>query len=125
MEFYAFEMSFPLPYQPPHWRVKPDNFLAHFVGHEGPGSLHAYLKNKGWITALSAGPQNLARGFAMIKITLNMTKLGFGMVLAFCQAGPKMTIPVYQRITEKSLSRSSSTSTCSVRPSSRHGTNER
>ena len=77
MEFYAFEMSFPLPYQPPHWRVKPDNFLAHFVGHEGPGSLHAYLKNKGWITSLSAGSQSLGRGFAMFKATIHLTKEGF------------------------------------------------
>ncbi|KAH8117077.1 insulin-degrading enzyme [Phellopilus nigrolimitatus] len=77
MDFYAFELSFPLPYQAPHWRVKPASFLAHFVGHEGPGSLHAYLKNKGWITMLSAGEQSLGRGFAMFKITIHMTKEGF------------------------------------------------
>ncbi|KAI5119937.1 hypothetical protein M0805_002126 [Coniferiporia weirii] len=77
MDFYAFELSFPLPYQAPHWRVKPANFLSHYVGHEGSGSLHAYLKDKGWITSLSAGPQNLARGFAMFKLTIHMTKEGF------------------------------------------------
>ncbi|TFY62947.1 hypothetical protein EVJ58_g3532 [Rhodofomes roseus] len=77
MTFHAVEVSFPLPWLASQWRYQPGNFLSHFLGHEGPGSLHSYLKNKGWITALSAGPQNLARGFAMIKITLNMTKLGF------------------------------------------------
>ena len=51
--------------------------MAHFIGHEGPGSLHSYLKDKGWITALSAGPQNLARGFAMFKVTLHLTNDGF------------------------------------------------
>ena len=71
------EVSFPFPYQPPYWRVKPANFLAHFVGHEGPGSLHAYLKNKGWVTSLSAGPQDLANGFSMFKVTIYMTKEGF------------------------------------------------
>ncbi|OJT08672.1 Insulin-degrading enzyme [Trametes pubescens] len=77
MSFHALEVSFPLPYQPPMWRHKPGNFLAHFLGHEGPGSLHSYLKQKGWVTGLSAGPQNLARGFAMFKITLYMTPQGF------------------------------------------------
>lgn len=77
MDFHAFEISFPLPYQPPFWRSKPDNFISHFVGHEGPGSLHAYLKNKGWITSLSAGAQNLGREFAMFKATIHLTKEGF------------------------------------------------
>ncbi|KZT27341.1 hypothetical protein NEOLEDRAFT_1176768 [Neolentinus lepideus HHB14362 ss-1] len=77
MDFHVLEISFPLAWQPPLWRYKPANFLAHFVGHEGPGSLHSYLKNKGWITGLSSGAQNLARGFAMFKVTIHMTKDGF------------------------------------------------
>jgi len=77
MSFHAVEVSFPLGYQPPHWRYKPSNFITHFTGHEGPGSLHSYLKNKGWITALSAGTQNLARGFAMYKLTIYLTSDGF------------------------------------------------
>lgn len=78
MDFYAFELSFPIPYQAPHWRVKPASFISHYVGHEGPGSLHAYLKNRGWITSLSSGEQALARGFAMFKVTIHLTKSGFG-----------------------------------------------
>jgi secreted Zn-dependent insulinase-like peptidase len=77
MSFHAVEVSFPLPYQPARWKYKPGNFLAHFVGHEGPGSLHSYLKQKGWLTGLSSGPQNLAREFAMFKITLQLTREGF------------------------------------------------
>ncbi|CDO73578.1 hypothetical protein BN946_scf185014.g48 [Trametes cinnabarina] len=77
MSFHGLEVSFPMPYLPPYWRRKPAGFLGHFLGHEGPGSLHSYLKQKGWITALSAGPQNLARGFAMFKVTLYMTPKGF------------------------------------------------
>ncbi|KAF8965197.1 Metalloenzyme, LuxS/M16 peptidase-like protein [Flammula alnicola] len=77
MAFHAVEISFPLEYQPPFWRHKPVNFITHFVGHEGPGSLHSYLKNKHWVTALSCGPQNLARGFAMFKITMHLTPEGF------------------------------------------------
>ena len=77
MSFHAIEVSFPLPYQPAMWKYKPANFLAHFVGHEGPGSLHSYLKQKGWLTSLSSGPQNLAREFAMFKATLHLTQDGF------------------------------------------------
>jgi insulysin len=77
MGFHALEISFPLEYQPPNYRFKPASFMAHFVGHEGPGSLHSYLKSKHWITSLSSGPQNLARGFAMFKVTIHLTEDGF------------------------------------------------
>ncbi|KAF9566323.1 insulin-degrading enzyme [Agrocybe pediades] len=77
MAFHALEISFPLEYQAPLWKYKPANIISHFVGHEGPGSLHSYLKNKHWVTALSCGPQSLARGFAMFKLTIHMTPEGF------------------------------------------------
>jgi hypothetical protein len=77
MAFHALEISFPLDFQPPHYRSKPGNFVAHFVGHEGPGSLHSYLKTKGWVTSLTAGPQSLARGFANFKVTMQLTQEGF------------------------------------------------
>ncbi|KAI0784388.1 insulin-degrading enzyme [Abortiporus biennis] len=77
MSFHALEIIFPIPYQPPFWKGSPGSFVAHFVGHEGPGSLHSYLKSKHWIIALSAGPQTLARGFGTFKITLRLTKEGF------------------------------------------------
>ena len=82
MSFHALEVSFPLPHLSAYWKYKPASFLAHFLGHEGPGSLHSYLKQKGWITGLSAGPQNLARGFATFKVTLYMTPQGFGKHIA-------------------------------------------
>jgi insulysin len=77
MTFHAVEISFPLSYRPALWRYKPDNFLAHFVGHEGPGSLHSYLKAKGWCTQLSSGGQNLGREFGMFKATIHLTEDGF------------------------------------------------
>lgn len=83
MAFHALEISFPLEYQPPNWKNKPINFISHLVGHEGPGSLHSYLKRKHWVTSLSTGPQNLARGFAMYKITIHLTPEGFGRVSFF------------------------------------------
>ncbi|CAK5265298.1 unnamed protein product [Mycena citricolor] len=77
MTFHALEIAFPLEWQPPFWRHKPIHFISHFVGHEGPGSIHSYLKQKGWITALSTSPQDMARGISMFKITAYLTQEGF------------------------------------------------
>src|ERR1700712_2710707 len=77
MSMYAMEISFPLENQSPLWELKPAYVISHLVGHEGPGSLHSYLKSKGWITELSAGPQALGRGFDMFKATLYLTIDGF------------------------------------------------
>ncbi|KAJ6490605.1 Metalloenzyme, LuxS/M16 peptidase-like protein [Mycena vitilis] len=77
MTFHALEISFPLEWQPPFWRHKPASFISHFVGHEGPGSIHSYLKKKGWITALSCGAQNSARGLSTFKVTIHLTIDGF------------------------------------------------
>ncbi|KAA1469392.1 hypothetical protein DENSPDRAFT_835009 [Dentipellis sp. KUC8613] len=77
MAFHAIEISFPLADQVPLYRYKPANLLSEFIGHEGPGSVHSYLKEKGWITSLNAGPQSLGRGFAMFKVTIHLTKEGF------------------------------------------------
>ncbi|KAF8798143.1 hypothetical protein BYT27DRAFT_7124234 [Phlegmacium glaucopus] len=77
MAFHALEISFPLEYQPPLWKYKPIDFISHLVGHEGPGSLHSYLKKKHWLISLNCGQQHLARGFAMFKITIYLTPEGF------------------------------------------------
>lgn len=79
MNLHVAELSFPLPYQPPYWRHKPGQFLAHFVGHEGPGSVYTYLKSKGWVVALTAASESLARGFGMFKVVLYLTEDGFSM----------------------------------------------
>ncbi|KAJ7112437.1 Metalloenzyme, LuxS/M16 peptidase-like protein [Mycena crocata] len=77
MTFHALEIMFPLEWQAPFWRHKPMSFISHFVGHEGPGSIHSYLKGKGWITALSCAPQTLARGLSTFKVTIYLTIDGF------------------------------------------------
>lgn len=77
MDFKAFEISWPFPYHTPMWRSKPEYILSQILGHEGPGSVFAYLKNKGWATSLSAGSQDLAHGFSMMKITVHLTNEGF------------------------------------------------
>ncbi len=71
------ELSFPIPYMIEHWRVKPAEFISHFVGHQGPGSLYGYLKSKGWITAIRSWPHDMARGFSMLRVWIYLTKDGF------------------------------------------------
>lgn len=83
MSFFALEISFPLEWQTPLWNLKPAQYIAHLLGHEGRGSLHSYLKNKGWITDLSSGPQSLARGFDMFRITTYLTLDGFSKLDSF------------------------------------------
>ncbi|KAI0282121.1 Metalloenzyme, LuxS/M16 peptidase-like protein [Russula aff. rugulosa BPL654] len=77
MDFHAMEISFPIDEQTSHWRFKPGSYLASVIGHEGPGSLHSYLKERGWITTLSTGVQDIARGIATFKITFYLSQNGF------------------------------------------------
>jgi insulysin len=79
MAVHALEISFPLEYQAPLWKYKPINLINHFVAHEGPGSLHSYLKQKHWIMSLNSGAQTLARGIALFRIAIRLTPEGFGM----------------------------------------------
>lgn len=71
------EISFPIDEQTAHWRFKPGNYLGNIIGHEGVGSLHSYLRERGWITTLSAVVQELARGLASFKIKLYLSQNGF------------------------------------------------
>ena len=77
MDVQAMEIHFPIDEQTCHWRFKPGSFLASIIGHEGPGSLHSYLKERGWITSLNTGVQDFARGIANFKITFFLSQNGF------------------------------------------------
>ncbi|CEL63782.1 insulysin [Rhizoctonia solani AG-1 IB] len=76
MDFRALEVSWSCEWQNPQYLTKPATILGHLLGHEGPGSIHAYLKNKGWISYLSAGIHGGGRGFSFFKITTVLTKDG-------------------------------------------------
>jgi insulysin len=77
MDYYAMEISFPIDEQTQHWRFKPGSYLANLLGHEGAGSLHSYLKERGWVTTLSSAVQDLARGFTTFRVTLSLSQNGF------------------------------------------------
>lgn len=48
-------MAFPMPSTQAYYHEKPLSYFAHLIGYEGEGSLMQSLKERGWITSLSAG----------------------------------------------------------------------
>ncbi|KAI0025033.1 LuxS/MPP-like metallohydrolase [Xylariomycetidae sp. FL0641] len=44
------------------FKCQPSRYLSHLIGHEGPGSIMAYIKSKGWANSLSAGAYNVCPG---------------------------------------------------------------
>ncbi|KAI9667185.1 MAG: Insulinase (Peptidase M16) [Alyxoria varia] len=56
--------------------TQPGHYLSHLIGHEGPGSLLAYLKGKGWANDLSAAPENVCPGSGLFHIGVGLTPEG-------------------------------------------------
>lgn len=75
-ELRSLQISFPLPPLDPHYRVAPGNYLANLIGHEGEGSLHAWLTEQGWIDSLSAGAGHYGRNNATFTVTVRLTESG-------------------------------------------------
>ncbi|WP_165474602.1 insulinase family protein [Marinomonas sp. MED121] len=48
-------LNFILPPQKANYKDQPTRYLSYLLGQESQGSLHSYLKSKGWARSLSAG----------------------------------------------------------------------
>lgn len=48
-------LSFPIPASGDYYLSKPVQHISYLLGHEGSGSLFAFLKAKGWVYGLTAG----------------------------------------------------------------------
>ena len=70
------QLMFSIPDSTTDFAKKPDTYLAHLIGHEGQGSLLHALKNKGWVTGLSAGSQMRTGQEALFSINLELTAEG-------------------------------------------------
>ncbi|KAK8849760.1 hypothetical protein IAR55_005095 [Kwoniella newhampshirensis] len=70
------EMYFPFPDTEHLYQSRPTHFLAHFLGHEGRGSILSYLKKRGWVNSLRAGNFQDAAGFGLFKITVDLSPDG-------------------------------------------------
>ncbi|WCJ34959.1 Insulin-degrading enzyme [Euphorbia peplus] len=54
-DVHMLDLAWTLPCLRQDYLKKSEDYLAHLLGHEGRGSLHSFLKAKGWATSLSAG----------------------------------------------------------------------
>jgi insulysin len=55
---------------------QPSRYVSHLIGHEGPGSILAYIKAKGWANGLSAGAMPVCAGTAFFTISIRLTQEG-------------------------------------------------
>ena len=58
------------------YRTQPSRYIAHLIGHEGPGSILAYIKAKGWAHGLSASAMEVCAGSAFFTISIRLTPDG-------------------------------------------------
>ncbi|KAL3829021.1 hypothetical protein ACJIZ3_017823 [Penstemon smallii] len=54
-DVHVLDLSWTLPSMRKDYLKKAEDYLAHLLGHEGKGSLHYFLKARGWATSVSAG----------------------------------------------------------------------
>ncbi|WVR07976.1 hypothetical protein IAU60_005019 [Kwoniella sp. DSM 27419] len=70
------EIVFPFPDMSHLYQTRPSHFLAHFLGHEGRGSVLSYLKKQGWVNSLSSGNHHDATGFSFFKVSVDLSPEG-------------------------------------------------
>jgi len=76
-ELREISISFQLPKMKPYWRIKPAQYLAALIGHEGQGSLLQLLKDQGWAESLSAGAGLEDRSSSLFSIDIGLTPEGY------------------------------------------------
>lgn len=76
MESRSLEMSFPYQDEDEMYETQPSRYICHLIGHEGPGSILAYLKEQGLANSLSAGAHTICPGSAFLEIDVNLTPEG-------------------------------------------------
>ncbi|PSK36776.1 hypothetical protein B9Z65_1959 [Elsinoe australis] len=76
MEMRDLDIYFVYPDEEELWETHPARYISHLIGHEGPGSILAYLKAKGWANGLGAGPFPICPGGALFSVSIKLTKDG-------------------------------------------------
>jgi len=72
----SLELIFPYRDEEAYYESHPSRYLSHLIGHEGPGSILAYLKAKGWANDLGAGGSALCPGSGTFTINAKLTEEG-------------------------------------------------
>lgn len=69
-------LSFTLPSSLTYYRIKPQGYLSRIIGYEGEGSLHSYLKDKGWIDSLSSYTSDQPHEYSEFVVRMELTPKG-------------------------------------------------
>ena len=56
--------------------MKQADYVAHLIGHEGPGSLLSCLKRQGWANSIAASPNYEFNDFEAFEVTIELTTKG-------------------------------------------------
>lgn len=76
MDSRSLDIHFPYQDEEEMYDTQPNRYISHLIGHEGPGSLLAYIKAKGWANGLSAGAMPICPGSAFFTISIKLTEDG-------------------------------------------------
>ena len=76
MDSRTLDICFPYQDEEHLYETQPSRYLGHLIGHEGPGSILAYIKAKGWANDLSAGGMPICPGSAFFTISIRLTEDG-------------------------------------------------
>lgn len=76
MDSRSLEMTFPFPDEEHLYESQPSHYISHLIGHEGPGSILSYIKEKGWALELSAGSYTVSPGSALFLVNVRLTEEG-------------------------------------------------
>lgn len=76
MESRSLDLQFPYQDEDEQYMEQPAHYISHLLGHEGPGSVLAYIKAKGWANSLSAGSYTVCPGSAFFTISMRLTPDG-------------------------------------------------
>ncbi|KAI9890317.1 MAG: Insulinase (Peptidase M16) [Vezdaea aestivalis] len=76
MESRTLEIYFPYPDEDTLFETQPSRYLSHLIGHEGPGSILAYIKAKGWANTLDCGGATICPGTGVFSVHARLTPEG-------------------------------------------------
>jgi insulysin len=60
--------------------IKPSQYIAHLLGHEGPHSLLSFLKKRGWANTLGSSTSEVLSDFETFEIVVGLTSKGLASV---------------------------------------------
>ncbi len=76
MDSRSLDIYFPYQDESNMYDTQPSRYISHLIGHEGPGSILAYIKAKGWANGLSAGAMPVCPGSAFFTVSIKLTEEG-------------------------------------------------